>query len=137
MSNFHKTDREYKMGLLQKLAGNATQVSVESVQAELQPLLIDGEKVEIAFKLWRDQIIFTNKRLITIDKQGLTAKKVDFRSIPYSKIVQFSKESAGVLDLDAELKVWVTSLPEPLKFEFSKDAPINDVYALLSEKVLA
>ena len=125
------------MGLLQKLAGNATQVSVESVQAELQPLLIEGEKVEIAFKLWRDQIIFTNKRLITIDKQGVTAKKVDYRSIPYSKIVQFSKESAGVLDLDAELKVWVTSLPEPLKFEFSKDAPINDVYALLSEKVLA
>ena len=125
------------MGLLQKLAGNATQVSVESVQAELQPLLIEGEKVEIAFKLWRDKIIFTNKRLITIDKQGVTAKKVDYRSIPYSKIVQFSKESAGVLDLDAELKVWVTSLPEPLKFEFSKDAPINDVYALLSEKVLA
>ena len=125
------------MGLLQKLAGNATKVSVESVQAELQPLLIEGEKVEIAFKLWRDQIIFTNKRLITIDKQGVTAKKVDYRSIPYSKIVQFSMESAGVLDLDAELKVWVTSLPEPLKFEFSKDAPINDVYALLSEKVLA
>lgn len=125
------------MGLLQKLAGNATQVSVESVQAELKPLLIDGENVEIAFKLWRDQIIFTNKRLITIDKQGVTAKKVDYRSIPYSKIVQFSKESAGVLDLDAELKIWVASLPEPLKFEFSKDAPINDVYALLSEKILA
>jgi hypothetical protein len=103
----------------------------------MQPLLTEGEKVEIAFKLWRDQIIFTNKRLITIDKQGVTAKKVDYRSIPYSKIVQFSKESAGVLDLDAELKIWVASLAEPLKFEFSKDAPINDVYALLSEKVLA
>lgn len=125
------------MGLLQKLAGNAQQVSVESVQQEIQPLLTEGEKVEIAFKLWRDQIIFTNKRLITIDKQGVTAKKVDYRSIPYSKIVQFSKESAGVLDLDAELKIWVASLAEPLKFEFSKDAPINDVYALLSEKVLA
>ena len=125
------------MGLLQKLAGNAQQVSVESVQQEMQPLLTEGEEVEIAFKLWRDQIIFTNKRLITIDKQGVTAKKVDYRSIPYSKIVQFSKESAGVLDLDAELKIWVASLAEPLKFEFSKDAPINDVYALLSEKVLA
>jgi hypothetical protein len=125
------------VGLLQKLAGNAQQVSVESVQQEMQPLLTEGEKVEIAFKLWRDQIIFTNKRLITIDKQGVTAKKVDYRSIPYSKIVQFSKESAGVLDLDAELKIWVASLAEPLKFEFSKDAPINDVYALLSEKVLA
>ena len=124
------------MGLLQKLAQNAQQVDVSPVQAELQPLLIENEKVEIAFKIIRDQIIFTNLRLITIDKQGLTARKVDYRSIPYDKIVQFSKESAGILDLDAELKIWVASMSEPLKFEFSKDAPINDVYQLLSEKIL-
>ncbi len=124
------------MGLLQKLAGNAQQIDISKVQADLAPLLIEGEKIEVAFQIVRDQIIFTNKRLVTIDKQGVTAKKVDYRSIPYDKIVQFSKESAGVLDLDAELKIWVTSLPEPLKFEFSKDAPINDVYSLLSEKIL-
>jgi len=124
------------MGLLQKLAGNAQQIDISKVQADLAPLLIEGEKIEVAFQIVRDQIIFTNKRLVTIDKQGVTAKKVDYRSIPYDKIVQFSKESAGVLDLDAELKIWVSSLPEPLKFEFSKDAPINDVYSLLSEKIL-
>ena len=124
------------MGLLQKLALNAQQVDAGTVQQDLAPLLIEGEIVEIAFKIIRDQIIFTNKRLITVDKQGITAKKVDYRSVPYGKITQFSKESAGVLDLDAELKIWVSSMSEPLKFEFSKDAPINDVYALLSEKVL-
>lgn len=124
------------MGLLQKLALNAQQVDVSTVQQELAPLLIEGEIVEIAFKIIRDQIIFTNKRLITVDKQGLTAKKVDYRSVPYDRITQFSKESAGVIDLDAELKIWVSSMTDPLKFEFSKDAPINDVYALLSEKVL-
>ncbi len=124
------------MGLLQKFALNAQQVDVGTVQQDLAPLLIEGEVVEIAFKIIRDQIIFTNRRLITVDKQGITAKKVDYRSVPYDKITQFSKESAGVLDLDAELKIWVSSMSEPLKFEFSKDAPINDVYALLSEKVL-
>jgi hypothetical protein len=124
------------MGLLQKLAGNAQQIDVSKVQADLAPLLVQGETIEVAFQIIRDQIIFTNKRLITIDKQGLTAKKVDYRSIPYDKIVQFSKESAGVLDLDAELKIWIASTAEPLKFEFSKDAPINVVYSLLSEKIL-
>jgi hypothetical protein len=124
------------MGLLQKLAGNAQQIDVSKVQADLAPLLVEGETIEVAFQIIRDQIIFTNKRLITIDKQGLTAKKVDYRSIPYDKIVQFSKESAGVLDLDAELKIWIASTAEPLKFEFSKDAPINVVYSLLSEKIL-
>ena len=124
------------MGLLQKLALNAQQVDVSTVQQELAPFLVENEKVEIAFKIVRDQIIFTNRRLITVDKQGLTGKKVSYRSIPYDKIVQFSKESAGILDLDAELKIWVASTSEPLSFEFSKDAPINDVYSLLSEKVL-
>jgi len=124
------------MGLLQKLAGNAKQIDVSKVQADLAPLLVEGENIEVAFQIIRDQIIFTNKRLITIDKQGLTAKKVDYRSIPYDKIVQFSKESAGVLDLDAELKIWIASTAEPLKFEYSKDAPINVVYSLLSEKIL-
>jgi len=124
------------VGLLQKLAGNAQQIDVSKVQADLAPLLVEGENIEVAFQIIRDQIIFTNKRLITIDKQGLTAKKVDYRSIPYDKIVQFSKESAGVLDLDAELKIWIASTAEPLKFEFSKDAPINVVYSLLSEKIL-
>lgn len=124
------------MGLLQKLALNAQQVDVSAVQKEMAPFLVENETIEIAFKIIRDQIIFTNLRLITIDKQGLTSRKVDYRSIPYDKIVQFSKESAGILDLDAELKIWVASMSEPLKFEFSKDAPINDVYQLLSEKIL-
>jgi hypothetical protein len=124
------------MGLLQKLAGNAQQIDSTKIQAELSSLLVDSERVEIAFQIVRDQIIFTNLRLLTIDKQGVSGRKVDYRSIPYDKIVQFSKESAGVMDLDAELKIWVASMSEPLKFEFSKNAPINDVYALLSEKVL-
>lgn len=124
------------MGLLQKLALNAQQIDISAVQKEMAPFLVENETIEIAFKIIRDQIIFTNLRLITIDKQGLTSRKVDYRSIPYDKIVQFSKESAGILDLDAELKIWVASMSEPLKFEFSKDAPINDVYQLLSEKIL-
>ena len=124
------------MGLLQKLAGNAQQINVSDVQKEMSTLLVDGETIEIAFQIIRDRIIFTNLRLITIDKQGVTGRKVDYRSIPYDKIVQFSKESSGILDLDAELKIWVASMAEPLKFEFSKDAPINDVYALLSGKIL-
>ncbi|MEM9465495.1 MAG: PH domain-containing protein [Actinomycetota bacterium] len=124
------------MGILQKLALNATQTDTATVQAELAPLLIEGEHVEIAFRIIRDQIIFTNRRLITADKQGVTGKKVSYRSVPYDRITQFAKESAGVMDLDAELKLWIGSADIPLTFEFSKDAPINDVYALLSERVL-
>ncbi len=124
------------MGLLDSLAGRQQSVSTEEVAAELTPILSEGEQVELAFRVMRDMIVFTDRRLVTIDRQGVTGKKVDYRTIPYSSIVMFSKESAGVLDLDAELKLWIRGLAEPLKFSFTKDAPINDVYRVLGNRIL-
>lgn len=125
------------MGILDSLAGRQQAISVEDAQTELAPILIAGENVAAAFKVMRDMLIFTDRRLITIDKQGVTGKKVEYRSVPYSSITVFSKESAGVIDLDAELKLWIRGMSEPLQFHFTKDAPINDVYQALSEKLLA
>lgn len=76
------------MGLLDKLSGNAVEVAADDVARELAPLLAGGENVEHAFKVVQDMFVFTNKRLMTIDKQGATGKKVDYRSIPYRSISQ-------------------------------------------------
>jgi hypothetical protein len=84
----------------------------------------------------RDQIIFTSKRVITIDKQGLTGSKQNIRSIPYKSIKMISKEGAGMLDLDAELVIWITGEPQPLKFEFKKGVDINQVYTLICKHIL-
>ena len=124
------------MGLMDALSGRQQSVSVNEIAGELEPFLADGERVESAFRAFRDMLVFTNKRLISVDRQGVTGKKVDYRSIPYSNITMFSKESAGVLDLDAELKLWVRGFTEPLQFSFTKDAPINDVYRVLSAHIL-
>jgi len=66
-------------------------------------LLIDGEDIFASFKGMRDMTIFTNKRIIAVNVQGITGKKVDFTSLPYSKVQAFSLLSAGSFDLDAEL----------------------------------
>src|SRR5687768_12881451 len=95
------------MGLFNAIMGNASEVDINKITAEFQPMLVEGEIIEKAFKLIRDMFVFTNKRLILVDKQGLTGSKVDYISIPYTSIIKFSKESAGLLDLDAELKIWV------------------------------
>ena len=104
------------MGLMDALAGRQQSVSVDEVAKELSPLLAPGDTVELAFKVMRDMIVFTDRRLVTIDRQGVTGKKADYRSIPYSNITMFSKESAGVLDLDAELKLWVRGYRTTLPF---------------------
>lgn len=109
------------MGLLDKLMGNASEVDAQEVQEELSPILGDSESVVQAFKLVRDMFVFTNYRLIFIDKQGMTGKKVDYHSIPYKAITQFKVETAGHFDLDAELSIWVSGKSEPLKTELSKD----------------
>lgn len=74
------------MGLLNGLMGNASKVSIDSVRSEIEPLLITNENIEHAFKLVRDLVIFTDKRLIIVDKQGLTATKVEYKSIIYRSI---------------------------------------------------
>ncbi|HEY9617069.1 MAG TPA: PH domain-containing protein [Microcoleaceae cyanobacterium] len=124
------------MGLISGLLGNASEVSGDKLDKLFSELLIEGEQIEKAYQLIRDLFVFTNKRLILVDKQGMTGKKLEFLSIPYSKITKFSRESAGHFDLDAELKIWVGSDPMPIAKEFRKTVNINEVYAVLSKYVL-
>ena len=124
------------MGLFSALLGHASEVSVDKITTEFQPLLVEGEFIEVGFKLIRDMMVFTNKRLLLVDKQGITGSKVEYMSIPYSSIRMFSKESAGMLDLDADLKIWITGESTPIKKEFKKGQSINDVYKVLSHYVL-
>lgn len=70
--------------------------------------------------MFRDTFIFTDKRLIIVDVQGMTGKKIEYLSIPYTKITKFSVETAGRFDLDAELRIWVGSEPAPIKKKFNK-----------------
>ncbi|WP_105614460.1 PH domain-containing protein [Vallitalea okinawensis] len=120
------------MGFFDGLMGNATEVDINKVIDEIEPLLTDDEGVERAFKVIRDLIVFTNRRLILVDKQGVTSKKVEFHSIPYKSITHFSIESSGHFDLDAELKIWISSTSEPIEKEFKKDKNIYEVQKALT-----
>ncbi|MAD04731.1 PH domain-containing protein [Pseudoalteromonas shioyasakiensis] len=124
------------MGLLSGLMGNASEVDNDDLEELLANTLIDGETVQRAYKVIRDMFIFTNKRLIIIDKQGVTGSKVEMLSIAYSKITKFSKESAGHFDLDAELKIWVGSDPTPISKDFKAGDNINEVYRIISQFAL-
>lgn len=124
------------MGIFNAILGNASEVNIENISKEFEPILIDGESIEKAYKVVKDMFIFTNKRLILVEKQ-LVGTKVDYLSIPYFNIKKFSKESAGILDLDAELKIWLKSEDLPIIKQFGKGGNnINEVYRLLSQHIL-
>ncbi|WP_153124084.1 PH domain-containing protein [Peribacillus tepidiphilus] len=123
------------MGILDGLMGNVTEVDSKEVEKELSVIITDNERVDKAYKLIRDLIVFTNTRLILIDKQGMTGKKVEYHSIPYKSITHFSVETAGTFDLDAELKIWISSTAQPITKQFKKDKSIFDVQKALATYV--
>ncbi|HKK39926.1 MAG TPA: PH domain-containing protein [Cryomorphaceae bacterium] len=125
------------MGLLNRILGNASEVSIEKLQEKYGQLLIDQEEIELGFMLVRDTYIFTTKRLILIDKQGLTGSKVEYLSLPYKSISRFSLETSGTFDLDAELKIWISSADTPaISKRFNKSVNIYKVQQYLAGKVL-
>ncbi len=124
------------MGIFSGMMGNASEVNPEKLERELASLMIEGENMHKAFKLIRDLVVFTNKRIILIDKQGMTGRKTEFLSIPYKSIKYFSKESAGTLDLDAEVKVWISGDDLPREFQFKRDDSVDEVYQILSHYTL-
>jgi Bacterial PH domain len=124
------------MSLVNAIFGTASQISPAEIQREFSPLLVDGEEIVGAFKVVRDLFVFTQCRLILADKQGLTGSKVEYHSIPYKSISQFSVETAGLLDMDAELKIYISSNPTPLKKEFKRGTDIQQIQKLLATYVI-
>lgn len=110
-------------------------VDPSSFSAALNPLLIPGEEIVAGFKTVRDGVVFTNKRVIAINVQGITGKKVDYSSLPYKKIQSYSVETAGMFDLDGELELWFSSVGR-VRFEFSSGSDLLQICALISEQVL-
>lgn len=108
------------MGLLDSLMGNASEADASEINEELSAVLADNEQVMHAYKMVRDLHVFTNKRLINIDKQGMTGKKVDYLSIPYKSITQFNVQTAGNFDSDCELKIWISGQGSPIEIEIKK-----------------
>lgn len=125
------------MGLLNKLMGNAGAAKPEDLETKYGDLLIEDEHFDIGFQLLRDVFIFTNKRLILVDIQGITGRKVEYLSLPYKSISRFSIESAGTFDLDAELKIWISSAADPaVSKQFNKSVNIYEVQQMLASYVL-
>lgn len=122
--------------MLHGFFGNASEVNVKELQRDLDATIIDGETVIKAFKIIRDLFIFTDKRLILIDKQGLSGKKAEYHSIPYKSISHFSVETAGTFDMDAEMKIYISGNPTPIQREFKRGTDIVGVQKILAQFIL-
>ncbi|MCP3429199.1 PH domain-containing protein [Opacimonas viscosa] len=120
------------MGLLDGLLGNASEVDITEVREELGPVLADGESVTKAYVLVRDMIVFTTARMIMVDKQGITGRKVEYHSIPYKSVTQFKVETAGRFDMESELKIYISGQSTPLEVNLTPECAMGVQQALAS-----
>jgi len=122
---------DFKNGSLVKLK----EVDNSEGLALVQDLLIDEEQVFSSFKGMRDMVIFTNRRIIAVNVQGISGKKKDFSSLPYSKVQAFSLETAGTFDLDSEMELWFSGLGK-VRFEFNSKFDVKAFSKFLGKYIL-
>ncbi|MCG3088404.1 PH domain-containing protein [Sporosarcina cyprini] len=104
------------------------------VPNEITELLIEGETAEVAYKTIRDVAVVTNKRFIIADKQGLTGKKVEIYTIPFSSIHMYSTENAGKLDMNAEIELWTKA--GKLKLNLNRKVDVRKLDRIIAEAIL-
>ncbi len=122
--------------MLQGLFGHASDIDVKDIQQDMDAILVDGEQLVRGFRIIRDLFIFTDKRLILIDKQGITGRKAEYHSIPYKSVSHFSVETAGTFDMDAELKIYISGNITPIEREFRRGADIKGVQKTLAQFIM-
>ncbi|WP_207731118.1 PH domain-containing protein [Aestuariimicrobium ganziense] len=105
-----------------------------AIPPDIAPVLVQGEQPIAAYKTFRDTAVFTTKRLIVRDAQGLTGKKVEIYSLPYSAINMWSSENAGTFDLNSEMELWTRS--GHIKVNLGKGVDVRRLDHLISSAVL-
>ena len=110
---------------------NLKPIDVSSVKTQVFGLLIEGEEIVAAFRTIRDQLVFTNKRIISIDVQGLTGLKKSFAIMPYSRVQFFTIQTPGFAELYLMFSNGFTA-----KFEFRGSVDIGALGRTISTYVL-
>ena len=114
---------------------NLKEIALSDIRPEAKDFYVDGEMTVQAFQTIRDQVIFTNKRIMVVNVQGITGKKISYLSYPYSKVQYFGIETAGFLDIDSEL-ILVFNNGAHLQFDFRSHVDIKKICAYISSYVI-
>ena len=125
MINFTNNSQFFKM----------SEVAKDTFDKNVMPFYVSGEETVACYKAVRDYMVFTNKRMIVVDVQGITGKKKDYSCFPYSKIQAFSVKTAGVLDVDTDVDIAFAGLGM-IHLEFTTGTNVAKLLRLIGEYTL-
>jgi hypothetical protein len=125
------------MGLFTGASRAGGSAELKRYNTEYRQLLIDGEIIEAGFAVNRDTFLFTNRRLVLVNVQGLSGRKIEYLSIPYGRITRFSIETGASFDPDAELMIWIGGETIPMEKKFNKEVNVYELQKVLASHVLS
>ncbi len=102
---------------------------------EIEQLLTEDENIIDTYSSVRDFVAFTDKRIVAVNKQGMTGTRREMTSMPYSRVTVYSVETAGILGYDSALELYFIGLGN-VRFEFSGNSDIVAIGRAISERVL-
>lgn len=104
---------------------------------DVKAFLLSDEIILSAYASGRDQVIFTDKRIVSVDVKGITGRRKEFSTLPYSKIVHFTVQTPGFIELNSDSEL-IISYPNGanIQFEFSGKANILQIAKTISAYVL-
>lgn len=124
------------MGVISGIFGNASRTDLENIIAEFSPVLVEREEIQRVYKFIRDYFVFTNVRLVIVEKLDLLGKKREFHSIPYARIMHFSIETSGHFELKDQLKLYVAGVAEPITQPIDRFLDIFELQTALAKYLL-
>jgi hypothetical protein len=124
------------MGIFTGATRGTDSVETKKFHTSFGQLLADGEIIEVGFVVTRDTFLFTNKRLIIVEVQGISGRQIEYISIPYGKINKFSVQTGESFDLNAELKIWIGSDTIPMEKKFNPNVNVYELHKVLASHVL-
>lgn len=128
--------------LVNGLSGNLNEISPQETEKEFGAFLMEGEAVQAYFRLVRDVLIVTDKRIIDIDKQGATGTKLRVSSIDLSSVFRVTVETAGFGVDDSEITIEYIVSPyyrmngvetAQKTWEFPRSYQVESLYRFLQE----
>jgi hypothetical protein len=124
------------MGSISMIKGNASRLEVTKIEKEFSKILMEGEKIDRVYKYIRDFFVFTDKRIVIVEKLDPSGNKINYHSVAYNKILHFSIETSGPSDFDHVIKLWCAGLPDPIVWTFNRSIDIFELQCAIAKNAL-
>ena len=97
--------------------------------------LLPGEEVHEAFRSTTMAILFTDRRIITIQRNTLLTERTETTSFSYRSIRQFSVLEGTSEEQRSELKIWIGAEPQPIHLRSHGGTDLAPLQHLLASKL--